>query len=276
MIGRDSVARYRGPSLMRGPGFVYVRPDPLLAPYIANYTITCPAPDTMSDEYTVMPTASATLSYAVRSGTAIGGLRGVNTRASVVGAYANRFELLLLIEFHTGGLYPLLGIPQAELLDASFPFDALSPRLDALIRAAMLAATDLAPLFRALDGIFLSSLLHPQADPQLSLAMAHILKAHGQASARDISREVFYSEKHLGRLFRRHIGTGVKTFSRIVRVHHATRLLESAADSMAGIAAAAGYFDQPHFIHEFQALCGVSPQAYLERMSVFYNDSFKL
>jgi hypothetical protein len=68
-------------SLLKGPGFVYMPPHPLLA-YIANYTVTCPSHGAMTDDYTVLPTASATLSYSIDSSAITGGLRGIDTKAA--------------------------------------------------------------------------------------------------------------------------------------------------------------------------------------------------
>ena len=48
-----------------------------------------------------------------------------------------------------------------------------------------------------------------------------------------------------------------------------------AAPSLTALAQDLGYYDQPHFIHDFRAVCGVPPSAYLERMAGFYNEPLK-
>lgn len=276
MLTPQSVRAYRGPAFERGPGHAYLAPAPALAPYIANYTITCPTPETMPAGYTVLPTASATLTYAVGGGHIADGLRGVNTRPCQVGAYAGQHTLLLLIEFHAAGLYPLLRIPQSELLDISLSFSQVHAPLHRQILQAMEASNDIPSLCRALDAIFLAALADAQSDAAFSQAMAHVLSTHSQTDPRALSALAHYSQRHLARLFHRHVGTGIKTFLRIVRVNHAMRLLSAPQGNMAAVAAASGYFDQPHFIHEFQSLCDMTPQAYLRGMSIFYNDTYKL
>lgn len=274
MITPDHVATYRGPAYTQGPDYVYLPPDPRLAPFIANYTLTCPR--SMPVGYTILPTASATITVSTDARRVITGLRGINTQAKNVGGHASQFDLLLLIEFHTAALYPLLGIPQAELADAGFALADLSAPLERSIQEALLASDSIPALVARLDAILLAALGGATLHPQLRLAMEVIRESRGALSAGEVSRAVGYSEKQMGRLFRQHLGTGVKTFSRIVRVNHAMRLLESGAARISDVAVEAGYFDQPHLVHDFQALCGTSPQDYLRGMSLFYKDSFKL
>lgn len=276
MIGYESIQRYRGPSLSRGSSFLYVSPHSLLSPYIANYTVTCPSHSAMAEDYTILPSASATLSYSIGSNTITGGLRGINTKAVIVGSHANQYDTLLLIEFHPAGLYPLIRIPQSELLDDSFSFAHLSPELDKDIHDAVMVADDVHSLKNSLDRIFLLRLADAIIHPQLAYAMEVILGTHGAVNLHALSEEVFLGERQLERIFAQHLGTGVKTFSRIVRVNHSLHLIQRMKDSMSSIAVEAGYHDQSHFIRDFRALCGTTPQFYLSRMSDFYNDAFKI
>lgn len=276
MIALDSIQRYGGPSLTRGSGFVYLAPHPLLTPYIANYTVTCPAHGDMTDDYTILPTASATLVYSIGNSTITGRLRGINTKATVVGGHASQFETLLLIEFHPAGLYPLLKIPQSELLDDSFCFSQLSAQLDKEIQDAVLTADQINALKDRLDRIFLSRLAGAAIHPQLAFAMKTISGTHGAVSLHALTRAVYLGERQLERVFMQYLGTGIKTFSRIVRINRTVRLLRTTNERMSFIAAEAGYHDQAHLIRDFRALCGTTPQCYLDRMSDFYNDAFKM
>lgn len=276
MIGFECIGRYRGPSLTRGESFVYIPPHPMLRPYIANYTVTCPSRGAMTDSYTILPTASATLSYSIGDSSVTGGLRGINTKAVVVGAHASQYDTLLLIEFHPAGLYPLIQIPQSELLNDSFSFADLSAKLNKEILDAVLATNDIDVLKGSLDQIFLSRLQDAAIHPQLAYAMRVILGLHGTVRLNALSKVVFLGERQLERIFAQHLGTSIKTFARIVRVNHALHLIQTTQDKLSFIAAGAGYHDQSHFVRDFQALCGTTPQGYLNRMSDFYNDTFKM
>lgn len=276
MIAADSIQRYYGPSLARGSGFVYISPHPLLSPYIANYTVTCPSRGAMSDDYTILPTASATLVYSIGSRSITSGLRGINTKAAVVGRHANQFDTLLLIEFHPAGLYPLIRIPQSELLDDSFSFSQLSAQLNKDILDIVQTTDHIDSLKDGLDRIFLSRLAGALIQPQLACAMAFIYEKHGAVKLHALTKEAFLSERQLERFFKQYLGTGIRTFSRIVRVNHSLRLLQTTENNMSFISAEAGYHDQAHFIHDFRALCGTTPGSYMDRMSDFYNDAYKM
>lgn len=52
----------------------------------------------------------------------------------------------------------------------------------------------------------------------------------------------------------------------LARMEHARRLLNSNQYlNLTGIAQQAGYFDQSHFIHEFQSAYGETPGAYRKK-----------
>ena len=77
------------------------------------------------------------------------------------------------------------------------------------------------------------------------------------------------------RLFRHHVGTGIKTYGRLLRMRKALWMLESGTAPLSQIAQDTGYFDEPHLLHDLQHICGITPQAYRQNLSLFYNDPFK-
>lgn len=276
MISQDCIASYRGMSLSRAASYLYIPAHASLRPFISNYTISFPTPQTMPDEYTILPTASSTLSVLVGSSGIQSGLRGVDTKASQVGAHANKMKLLLLIEFLPGRMRPFIKIDQSELVDASFAMYELDRSLIQSIETELMRSDRVETLVEALDKVFLTRLIKQDTDSTVSALLRHIATRHGNVDAKELSSAFFYSEKHLRRLFSHHVGVSPKMFSRIVRVNHALRLIQRQPQGFADIAAQAGFFDQPHMVRDFKIICGLTPQAYLQNMSVYYNDLFKL
>lgn len=276
MITQSEIITYQGRYYVRGSNCLYVPPHDLLRPYIANYTLSFPTPQSMPDGYTILPSASATLTVACDGNRIVSGLRGVNTKACPVGVYANKMKQLLLIEFRPGGLYPFIPADQQEILDTSVALDALDARLGHTLEDALTGAESVQALIETLDALFLSLLSNDKCDRRTAAIMQMIIMRSGDVGMRELANEVYYSPKHIRRLFMLHVGTSPKTFARVVRVNYALRIMQAQPSGFADIAAQAGYYDQPHLVHEFQTICGTTPWQYKQNMSVYYNDLFKM
>jgi AraC-like DNA-binding protein len=92
----------------------------------------------------------------------------------------------------------------------------------------------------------------------------------------DASLPFYYSERQTRRLFLRYAGINPKKLTRIVRANYALRLIKNGKDFFLDVMEETGYFDLPHFIHEFKIIHGITPQEYKQKMSVFYNDNTKM
>jgi AraC-like DNA-binding protein len=80
------------------------------------------------------------------------------------------------------------------------------------------------------------------------------------AELRDL---VGLSTKRLIAVFRAEIGLSPKAYARIRRLQAALRLVGSM--SGARVAAEVGYFDQAHFVGEFESFVGMTPTQYTEQ-----------
>ena len=92
----------------------------------------------------------------------------------------------------------------------------------------------------------------PEVDPR-----RHIPSAEDYARLESDSRFI-----ELRRRFRDSVGYGPKTLQRVLRFQRALaglRPQHEPADSLAGLAASAGYSDQAHMTREIRALSGLTP-----------------
>lgn len=274
MISQRYIELFQGISLCKGNDFINIPPHHILKPYISCYTITIPME--MSSEYTILPTASSTIVISVSTNSVCSNLRGVNTKACNVGAHANRMKLLLLIEFHSGCLYPFIHTDQYELIDNSFELYDLDKMLAQSIERELIKSECIEDLVEALDTIFITRLSNICTGKGIAAITNRIFTHCGNISMRDLSEEFCYSEKHIRRLFLQYVGISPKVFSRIVRVNYTLRLLQNNPTQLIDTAIQAGFFDQPHFNHDFKMICGISPKEYIQNMSLFYNDLFKM
>ncbi len=277
MITRESIEAYResGRVLFRGPGFVYLLPHPELRNWVSNYSVTVPSAGAISDAYAVLPHGSATLVLAFDESGISGSLFGPITRPAHVGRHANRATLLFIVEFQPAGYYAFGGMPQNELTDCVFPFDAVHPAMDRLMKEKLETARDIHGLLAEMDRLFLAHLKTAFYQQEFSLTNQLILRSGGLVSVRELSQSVFYGERHLGRVFEKYMGMGVKSFSRIVRVNKAIHLLRRRDYSLMQAYLETGFYDMPHFIRDFKSICGVTPQQYRDNMSDFYSEIAK-
>ncbi len=72
------------------------------------------------------------------------------------------------------------------------------------------------------------------------------------------------SKTRLAAGFREQIGVTPKVYARIVRFRAALAMLEHGGTSLADVALACGYYDQPHLNAEFRELAGETPREFVD------------
>lgn len=103
-----------------------------------------------------------------------------------------------------------------------------------------------------------------RAHTSLVLEAAKRLAVQSSSSVSVVADDLGMSERHLRRLFQETLGVGPKAYAKLTRFHRALRAArESRPVGWAGIAAAAGYYDQAHLIAEFRSIAGVTPRELL-------------
>lgn len=262
-------------TLVQGDGYIYLLPHPALRNWISNYTITFPDACMMSDRYTVIPHGCATLVLSYGGGAFSGSLFGPATKPACIGRNANRLHFLLIVEFQPAGYYAFSGMPQNELTDTVNDFEAVHPTLSRLMTRHMETAMDIHTLIAETDRLLLAHLKTAYVRDSFSLAHRMIVNSGGQVPVKALSQSTFYSERHLGRIFGEYMGVSVKSFSRLVRVNKAIRLLKRPHCSATQAYLQTGYYDMPHFIHDFKSICGITPQEYRDNLSDFYSEIAK-
>jgi AraC-like DNA-binding protein len=99
------------------------------------------------------------------------------------------------------------------------------------------------------------------SDPRLGRALKIIeaRRSDISLSQRGIAADVGLSRGHLGRLFRAHIGCGVRTYVTHVRIKEATCLLVGTCKSVKEVAAAVGFASEAQCDRCFKRMLGVTP-----------------
>ena len=277
MLTKDSIQNYRNYSrvLIRGDDFIYIQPHSELRNFISNYTITFPSKGMMSDNYAVVPHGSATLVQSCTDCYIHSNLFGPITKPSYVGKSANHFSLLFIVEFQPAGYYAFSGMPQKEMTDCVIDFEDVNPSMNRLMANELETSFSIHNLITKMDRLFLAHLKGAFYRQEFSQASNLIINSGGTLSVKELSHNVFYSERHLVRLFDEYMGVGIKSFSRLVRVNKSIRLLQRHNYGLTQVFMETGFYDMPHFINDFKAICGITAQEYRDNMSDFYSEIAK-
>jgi AraC-like DNA-binding protein len=114
-----------------------------------------------------------------------------------------------------------------------------------------------------LDAFFLGRLAGDGPNDGFERSLAVLLASDGRAPLSEVAGAAELSQRHIERLFARELGFPPKTVARVLRFQWALRNLMKKPDAPLGtIAAAAGYFDQAHFVRDFKQFTGGIPRGY--------------
>lgn len=174
----------------------------------------------------------------------------------------------LSLTLRPGASLALFGIPAHELADTEVRWDDVAgPKLRAIAARAFEVADDSLLAQQLLEGL-LPPLHRAKEDEcrRARLAAALFRGSSGDRSVRAVAEAVGVSERRLQQVFRAHVGLPPRTWSRLTRIHECLRLLrEQPAVPWRTLALDGGFYDQSHLINEFQALCGMTPEQFLQR-----------
>ncbi|EGT4053431.1 helix-turn-helix transcriptional regulator [Clostridioides difficile] len=254
--------------------FVYLLPCIQLRNWISNFTISFPNQTIISDNYTIIPHGSVTLVFFYDATGLHSLLFGPTTKPKIVGNIANRCDVILIIEFQPAGFFPLIGIQQSELIDKVVPFSIINTSLDLEIKKIFNESLSIDKLILKLEELLISN-IKIEYSYEFILAIQLIIQNSGNISSQEISKKVFYSSRHLNRLFNQYLGLSMKSFSRLVRINKSIKLLNNNKTSLMYICNELGFYDIPHFIKDFKIVCGITPQKYRANMSDFYSEIAK-
>ncbi|HBF0727250.1 TPA: helix-turn-helix transcriptional regulator [Clostridioides difficile] len=254
--------------------FVYLLPCMQLKNWISNFTISFPNQTIISDNYTIIPHGSVTLVFFYDATGLHSLLFGPTTKPKTVGNIANRCDVILIIEFQPAGFFPLIGIQQSELIDKVVPFSIINTSLDLEIKKIFNESLSIDKLILKLEELLISN-IKIEYSYGFILAIQLIIQNSGNISSQEISKKVFYSSRHLNRLFNQYLGLSMKSFSRLVRINKSIKLLNNNKTSLMSICNELGFYDIPHFIKDFKIVCGITPQKYRANMSDFYSEIAK-
>tara|TARA_R110000868_G_scaffold259361_1_gene517134 strand:+ start:36144 stop:36959 length:816 start_codon:yes stop_codon:yes gene_type:complete len=99
-------------------------------------------------------------------------------------------------------------------------------------------------------------------DRYIDEALSLIFETNGLISVSELTKKLQLNERKLERLFKTYIGLSPKFYSRIIRFNYIFKLVEGKEMNWSEIAQLSGFYDQSHFINNFQEFTGEDPSKY--------------
>jgi AraC-like DNA-binding protein len=175
------------------------------------------------------------------------------------------------VHFRPGGAFPFFRVPPSELVDQSLALDELWGAAAAELRDRVLAAPTPAGKFRVLEACLVEQLAKPlERHPAVSFGIQQ-LRGAGQSVAQ-VADKAGFSQRRFIQLFDQQVGLTPKLFCRVSRFQRVVQIAHGAAEiDWADVALGCGYYDQAHFIHDFQSFAGITPATYLQQRTQHLN-----
>ncbi len=192
----------------------------------------------------------------------------------------SRQERVIGIQFTPGGALPFLRMPAWEVADQTCELDDIWPRQAASLRERLLSAASVPTMFQSLEqALFANLRLDTTAPREIRFAIHKLAAPHTGLRIQDVADAVGMGKRQFLDQFRNHTGLTPKAFQQVRRFQTVLAALHrnsSSArtrfrDDWACLALECGYYDQPHFIHDFRRFSSMTPGDYLATATAHLN-----
>jgi len=176
----------------------------------------------------------------------------------------NQQERVIGIQFRAGGAFPFFRMPAWEAEGSSIALEDVWPGRGWEIRERLLEAGAPEAMFAILEEALLAQLVRaPELHPAVTYAVARFARCELGGTVGAVTERIGLSSRRFIELFHREVGLKPKTFARVRRFQKALRTVRAARRiEWAQVALESGYYDQAHFIHDFQRFSGFTPAVY--------------
>jgi len=176
------------------------------------------------------------------------------------------------IRFHPGGAFQLLGLDMSELMGTEHNVDDLGKNQLSQLQEALVNADSIHQRIWQFDNWLLQLAAQVKAHQGM---VQHLLQliAVAQEPIEVLSSKMPISRRQLERKFQLEVGMAPAQIKQLQRVKQARTLISRQPDlDLTQIALDTGFYDQAHFIRQFQKVTGQTPGQYRKKkMSQKYN-----
>ena len=180
---------------------------------------------------------------------------------------------MIIVQFKKGRAFPFLIGPMQNLTNSVVDAElVVNPKI-LNVREQLLEVLSPIEKFRILEKNLLKIYQKQlKENPFVDFAVSTIVASPNQCSIKNISDKVGYSQKHIIKLFREHVGVTPKQFLKIIRFQEAIQQIENQISvDWSQIAFDCGFYDQSHFIDDFKGFSGFTPSEYMKQKGEYLN-----
>ncbi|WP_256257703.1 MULTISPECIES: helix-turn-helix transcriptional regulator [unclassified Paenibacillus] len=168
------------------------------------------------------------------------------------------------VKFKPGGFYPFIREPISGLQGNPMPVDQVVDASGDELEGAILGASEEAEMVRYMERCLLARLPEPDAQAELAGQIIERITEDRSISKVDMICDDFQIHKRaLQRLFDQYVGISLKWVIRLLRIQNAAEAMDTGLrQDLLRLSMDLGYHDQAHFIKDFKAMVGQTPDAY--------------
>ena len=215
---------------------------------------------------------------------------GLHNRHQLTEAAGERH--FMVVRFTPMGAHLFLGLPMHLIANEAVDLEVIDPALARVLVRRIGAAGSWTDRFAAMDSLIAERVAAAGIPASIGFAWRRLVATDGRIALDSLVSEMDCSHRTLIARFRTCVGFPPKTIARLLRFNRAVRSLDRlsgtradepaskpyietkqpedprvGAIQWAGLAADCGYFDQAHLIKDFREFSGMTPDAFLRRVS---------
>jgi len=190
---------------------------------------------------------------------------GIHTTSSLLGLKGNVHAIG--IRFFPGGAYPFFSTPLHDINNQNINLEEMESKNTELLHEKLYRAKSISDVARILDNWLILNYRNLfQTSYHVSASVNRIQSHEGNINIKILASHLNIGLRQLERLFKTQLGMTPKKFTRIIKIDHARKKLNKLKDPNAEQKYYLdSFYDQAHFIKEFQSVVGETPTAYLNR-----------
>jgi AraC-like DNA-binding protein len=215
---------------------------------------------------------------------------GLHNRHQLTRAVGERH--FMVVRFTPIGAHRFLGLPMHLIANEAVDLELIDPALARVLVSRIAVAGNWADRFAAMESLIAERVAQAEIPASIGFAWRKLVATDGRIALGSLAAEMGCSHRNLIAKFRTSVGFPPKTIARLLRFNRAVRSLDRLSGTRANellskpyiettqlddpfvdaiqwadLAAGCGYVDQPHLIKDFRELAGLTPHAFLRRVS---------